>query len=125
MADILWMINLFSLSTGFGALIVLGLLLARLRKTGVLFLFLVLALITFGYGSGFFTLYRRGGFFLPSIDLYTLIPRAASPSNMIHALSDLILIVLAPLIPQTFFHRRENWIWLLLSPFLLTGFILP
>jgi len=120
-----WILNLFSLSTSFGALVVLGVLFIWLRKRGILFLFLTIFFLTASYGTGLWTFLSISGLGVPNVRNITLLSYEFTLLNLLSTAADLLLLLIIPLIPQSFFGRKERWIWFVLIPFILIGYLLP
>ncbi len=120
-----WILNLFSLSTSFGALVVLGVLFIWLRKRGIIFLFLTIFFLTASYGTGLWSFLSIPGPGVPNVRETAVLFYDSTLLNLLSTASDLLLILIIPLIPQSFFERKERWIWFVLIPFILLGYLLP
>lgn len=120
-----WVLNFFSLSTSFGALVVLAVLFIWLRKRGILFLFLTIFFLTASYGTGLWTFLSISGLDAPNVRDATVLSYDFTLLNLSSMAADLLLILIIPLIPQSFFGRKERWIWFVLIPLILLGYLLP
>lgn len=120
-----WILNFFSLSTSFGALVVLGVLYIWLRKRGILLLFLTILFLTASYGTGLWTFLSNTGLGAPNVSDTTVLSYDFTLLNILSQAADLLLILIIPLIPQSFFGKKERWIWFVLIPFVILGYLLP
>lgn len=120
-----WILNFFSLSTSFGALVVLGVLFIWLRKRGVLFLFLTIFFLTVSYGAGLGTFLSISGLDVPNVRDTTVLSYDFSLLNLFSTAADFILLLVIPLIPRSFFGRNERWVWFVLIPFIILGYLFP
>ena len=125
MVIVMWLVNLFSLFSCFGALVVLVFLALKTKDRKFGKLFIIIFIYVFSYASGILYLIVNFGFTIPEIQSMDIIPRDPGPSYFIGSLLYIVQLFLIINTLEEFLKTSLKKIYFIFGPLLLISFLIP
>lgn len=125
MIIIMWLANLFSLFSCFGALIVLIFAAVKSKDKWIWKILAIISIYVFSYASGMMYLIINFGFSIPEIRSMDIIPESPGFSYFLKSLLYLIQFWFIISVTNEYFSIKSRIIYVLFSPLVLAGFFIP
>jgi DNA-binding CsgD family transcriptional regulator len=122
---LLWLVNLFSLFSSFGALVVVAFIAVRSRRPAVWKLFAIVLMFVTSYAGGMLRFLLTTGFTMPRGSPMDLLGGSRPLGFLLSALPYLALAWLIPSATNEFLHIRSRVFYLVEAPVVAFTFVLP
>ena len=125
MSILLWLINLFSLFSCFGAFIIVGFIAIKTKRAVHWKVFAIVAMFVASYAAGILQFVTQTGFSYPEMNVFYIVPDNFYAKYFLDIVLYLALYWLIPSVTHQYMNIRSNLGYLLLLPFVVAGLIIP
>ena len=125
MAISLWLINLFSLFSCFGAFIIVAFIAVRSRRGVHWNVFAIVAMFVASYAAGILQFITQTGFTYPEMSVSYIVPSEFDVKYFLDVVLYLALYWLIPSVTHQYMQIKSRIGYLVLLPFVIAGLIVP